>query len=65
MADAPTDLPDLLSLFAPNTASARVLEKCGYTLEGRLRQKVLKRGTVLDALVYAIRRGKWERGRYS
>ncbi len=36
-----------------NPASARVLEKCGYTLEGRLRRTVIKDDRVGDALVYA------------
>ena len=40
-------------VFAPNVASARVLEKNGYVLEGRLRRAVEKRGAILDALVYA------------
>jgi ribosomal-protein-alanine N-acetyltransferase len=41
-------------VFAPNGASARVLEKCGFTLEGVLRQAVRERdGNVLDALLYA------------
>jgi hypothetical protein len=38
--------------FASNPASARVLEKAGFTLEGRLRQAVIKDGQVLDQLVY-------------
>ena len=41
-------------VYAPNTASARVLEKNGYVLEGRLRKRVEKRGEILDALVYAF-----------
>lgn len=41
-------------VFANNPASARVLEKNGYVLEGRLRRAVVKRGEVLDALVYAF-----------
>lgn len=36
-----------------NPASARVLEKCGYTLEGRLRRTVVKEDRVGDALLYA------------
>jgi len=36
-----------------NPASARVLEKAGYTLEGRLRNFVLKDGRVGGALMYA------------
>ena len=42
------------SVFVPNAASARVLEKAGFTLEGRLRESYVNRdGTVCDALVYA------------
>ncbi len=40
-------------VFAPNRASARVLEKAGYTFEARLRQSVFKDGQTLDELVYA------------
>jgi RimJ/RimL family protein N-acetyltransferase len=40
-------------VFEPNRASARVLEKAGYTLEGRLRKAVYKDGELLDQLLYA------------
>jgi ribosomal-protein-alanine N-acetyltransferase len=39
--------------FANNTASARVLEKAGFILEGRLKNNVMKAGQLLDSLVYA------------
>lgn len=40
-------------VYAPNTASARVLEKCGFTLEARLRQSYLDRdGKPCDELIY-------------
>jgi len=39
--------------FASNDASVRVLQKAGFTCEGRLRAHVIKDGQVLDALVYA------------
>ena len=39
--------------FAKNLASARVLEKAGFVLEGRLRNNVFKDGQVLDSLLYA------------
>ena len=42
--------------FARNVASARVLEKCGYRLEGTLRQSAIKDGVVLDQWMYAITR---------
>ena len=40
-------------VFANNPASARVLEKAGFTFEGRLKNNVLKDGQVLDSLLYA------------
>jgi [ribosomal protein S5]-alanine N-acetyltransferase len=39
--------------YAPYTASCRVLEKAGYTLEGRLRNSVIKDGHILDQFMYA------------
>ncbi len=39
--------------FAENAASARVLEKAGYVLEGRLRKSAIKREQILDQLMYA------------
>ena len=44
--------------FASNPASARVLEKAGYTREAVLRQNVIKDGVVLDQWVYAILRAE-------
>jgi RimJ/RimL family protein N-acetyltransferase len=40
--------------FAWNTPSCRVLEKAGYTLEGRLRRSAIKNGVVTDQLQYAF-----------
>ena len=40
-------------VFANNPASARVLEKAGFVLEGRLKNNVVKDGEVLDSLLYA------------
>jgi ribosomal-protein-alanine N-acetyltransferase len=40
--------------FASNPASARVLEKAGYTREGTLRQSVRKDGRILDQWMYAV-----------
>jgi RimJ/RimL family protein N-acetyltransferase len=40
--------------FATNPASARVLEKAGFTLEGRMRANACKEGRVVDQLLYAV-----------
>ena len=40
-------------VFGWNPASARVLEKAGYTLEGRARRSVIKAGRITDGLLYA------------
>jgi RimJ/RimL family protein N-acetyltransferase len=41
-------------VFAPNVASAKVLEKCGFTKEATMRRRVTDReGNVLDAYLYA------------
>ena len=40
-------------VFATNPASARVLEKAGFVLEGRLNNNVIKDGELLDSLLYA------------
>ncbi|MBI4537507.1 MAG: GNAT family N-acetyltransferase [candidate division NC10 bacterium] len=49
-------------VFEWNPSSMRVLEKAGYSLEGRLRQAVLKDGRVLDAFLYAIVRDSGPEG---
>ena len=41
-------------VFEWNAASARVLEKAGYTLEARLRKHVTKEGRTVDSLLYAL-----------
>ncbi len=44
-------------VFAHNKASTRVLEKCGFKLEGCLKKHFLKNGKYVDAFVYGkIRR---------
>lgn len=40
-------------VFHFNAASARVLEKAGYHLEGRLKQHYYKDGKIFDGLLYA------------
>ena len=42
------------TVFEWNPASARVLEKAGYSMEGRLRKYVTKNGRIADALLYAL-----------
>jgi RimJ/RimL family protein N-acetyltransferase len=42
------------SVFGWNSASRRVLEKCGYELEGRLRGAISKEGDVTDELWYGM-----------
>lgn len=42
------------AVFEWNPASCRVLEKAGYTLEGRMRRAVVKDGRVLDQFLYAV-----------
>jgi len=41
-------------VFESNPASFRVLEKAGYSREGRQRQAVTKNGVTMDALMYAL-----------
>lgn len=41
-------------VFEWNPASARVLEKCGYAFEGRLRKNATKDGKTIDELIYAL-----------
>jgi RimJ/RimL family protein N-acetyltransferase len=52
--------PELRRIYAvpyvTSIASAHILEKTGYRLEGRLRQSVIKDGHVLDQFMYAILR---------
>lgn len=40
-------------VFAGNTGSFRVLEKCGFQREGTLRKHYLKDGKYLDGILYA------------
>ena len=41
-------------LFKENTGSVRVLEKCGFKLEGRMREERYRYGKWHDALKYGI-----------
>jgi [ribosomal protein S5]-alanine N-acetyltransferase len=40
-------------VFEGNPASARILEKAGYVLEGRLRKSVTKDERTMDQFLYA------------
>ncbi len=40
-------------VFEWNPASARVLEKAGFTLEARMRKAVIKDGKIIDSFLYA------------
>lgn len=40
--------------FAHNVASCRVLEKAGFTVEGRLRRSAIKDGRIIDQLLYGF-----------
>lgn len=44
------------SVFEWNPASCRVLEKAGYTCEGRLMRSAIKDGKTIDQFLYAITR---------
>jgi ribosomal-protein-alanine N-acetyltransferase len=41
------------NVFESNAGSARVLEKCGFTLEGKLRKHYEKAGKIFDGRLYA------------
>lgn len=43
-------------IFGTNKGSARVAEKCGFTLEATLSKTIYKFGLYEDELIYAIRR---------
>lgn len=43
--------------FPHNTASHKVVQKCGMKLEAIIPQCLIKNGVIMDELIYAIRRG--------
>ena len=45
--------------YGPNTASGRVLEKLGFTLEGTLRQHEMCRGELIDIQILGLLRDDW------
>ncbi len=48
--------------FARNPASARVLEKAGYTEEGMMRRSAVKDGVIIDQRLFAAYDDTWPRG---
>lgn len=40
-------------VFAPNLASARVLEKCGFSMEGRLARRIVVEEQMVDEFMFA------------
>ena len=58
---------DLMKIFAcvfePNVGSWRVLEKCGFSLEGVHRKAVVKAGRTFDEKVYGLLREEWREER--
>lgn len=51
------------SVFENNVASCRVLEKCGFTLEGVHRKAVIKAGKIIGEKMYSLLREEWQAGR--
>ena len=47
-------------VFVGNLGSRRVLEKCGFTLDGTLRCHAFKRGQWLDEWFFTLLRAEWE-----
>lgn len=51
---AQTDIVRLQAgVYSGNNASARVLEKCGYTCEGVMKKQIFKNNQFYDAMIYA------------
>ncbi|MEM0932141.1 MAG: GNAT family protein [Bacteroidota bacterium] len=44
--------------FGTNIASQKCLEKCGFSLEAKLRNTLFKNGQYIDEMIYAIRKSK-------
>jgi ribosomal-protein-alanine N-acetyltransferase len=51
--------------YARNEKSGRVLERCGFVLEGRLRENVSKKGEILDTVLYGLLRSDLEKSESS
>lgn len=50
-------------VFENNVGSCRVLEKCGFTLEGVHRKAVLKAGRITGEKMYSLLREEWQDSR--
>ncbi len=46
--------------FSRNTASCRVLEKCGFVCEGTMRSNAFKNGKTEDMKMYSLLRGEFD-----
>ncbi|HEV2765601.1 MAG TPA: GNAT family protein [Pyrinomonadaceae bacterium] len=56
-----TDLHRLYALISPeNLPSLRLVERLGFTQEGRMRQHYLIQGRRVDELVYGLLRHEWK-----
>lgn len=49
-----------IGIFERNVASAAVLKKCGFVMEGCLKNSLISFGKVCDECWYGILRGEWE-----
>jgi RimJ/RimL family protein N-acetyltransferase len=56
---------ELVRIYArvthPNIASARLLERCGFKYEGRMRKSTFTNGKWMDDLMYAILKEEYKR----
>lgn len=48
-------------VFGRNTASQRVMEKCGFVHEATLKKTIFKNDQFEDEVIYAMRREQWEK----
>ena len=51
------------TVFVGNMGSRRVLEKCGFALDGTLRRHALKREEWLEEWFFSLLRPEWESNR--
>ncbi len=48
-------------VMCPNMASANLLKKNGFKLEGKLRKNTLKNGKFMDDLIYGLLKEEWKK----